>query len=321
MIRVISTGGTIAESPGHGDRFHLSGQQLIDSLRGEVGEVEAVDLMDIPSTFVTTAEMIRIRDAVAAARAVPSVSGVVVTHGTATLEETAFFVDLTSAPGKPIVFTGAMLTPDRPGYDGLMNFRDAIKTAAHPQAHDKGVLVVMGGQIHSARHVVKGHSTALNSFRSPEFGALGRADGELHFVQAPVLQQSVALSSPPAMAAVEMVTCYAGIQPDVFDAIVGLRPAGLIVQGMGSGTVSPWIADKLEALVKGGLCVVLTTRCAEGRVLTSIPPRRTVAGYPEDLYRRGVIPTTLPALKARLKLSLLLGLATPAEDLKQHMMA
>jgi L-asparaginase len=214
-----------------------------------------------------------------------------------------------------------MLTPDRPGYDGLMNFRDAIKTAAHPQARDKGVLVVMGGQIHSARHVVKGHSTALNSFRSPEFGALGRADGELHFVQAPVPQQAVALSSLPAMAAVEMVTCYAGIQPDVFDAIVGLRPAGLIVQGMGSGTVSPWIADKLEALVKGGLCVVLTTRCAEGRVLTSVPARRTVAGYPEDLYRRGVIPTTLPGLKARLKLSLLLGLATPAEDLKRHMMA
>src|SRR5262249_37627871 len=153
--------------------------------------------------------------------------------------------------GKPIVFTGALLTPDRLGYDGLMNFRDAIKTASCPQSERKGVLVVLNGQIHAARDVVKGHATALNSFRSPEFGPLGRIDADPYFVRTPILQETLSASVPLPLAQVQLVTCYAGIQPNLFDAVVSLRPKGIIVQGMGSGTVPPWIADKLEEIVKG----------------------------------------------------------------------
>ena len=321
MIKIISTGGTIAESPGEGDRFHLSARQLVAGLGPAFRslEVETVDLMDVPSTFMRPQDMLEIGAAIDTALADRRVSGVVVTHGTATMEETAFCVDATRSPGKPVVFTGALLTPGEVGYDGLMNLADAIVTAASPASNGLGVMVVMNGEIHAARDVVKMHASALSSFRSPEFGPLGRVDrGHVHYARRPSVR-TVPLSPKGPPAPVRLLTCYAGIGGDELDALAA-GAEGLVLQGMGSGTAPPWLVDTLAKLVREGVAVVLTSRCAEGRVLTHIPERRAVAGYPETLYAVGVIPSWLPGLKARLKLSLALASGASAAELKEHLL-
>lgn len=321
MIKIISTGGTIAESPGEGDRFHLSGRQLVAGLGTALRslEVETADLMDVPSTFMRPQDMLKIGAAIDIALADPRVTGAVVTHGTATMEETAFCVDITRSPGKPVVFTGALLTPGQVGYDGLMNLADAVATAASPASQGLGVLVVMNGEIHAARDVVKAHASALGSFRSPEFGPLGRVDrSHVYYARQPsVRTEPLSPKGPPA--AVRLLTCYAGIEGEELD-MLAARARGLVLQGMGSGTAPPWLVDTVAKLVQGGTAVVLTSRCAEGRVLTAIPQRRAVAGYPETLYAVGVIPSWLPGLKARLKLSLALASELSAAELKEHLL-
>jgi len=321
MIKIISTGGTIAESPGEGDRFHLSARQLIAGLGSafRLLEVETVDLMDVPSTFMRPEDMLRIGTAIETALSDPHVTGAVITHGTATLEETAFCVDVTRSPGKPVVFTGALLTPGEVGYDGLMNLADAIATAASPASHGLGALVVMNGEIHTARDVVKAHASALSSFRSPEFGPLGRIDrGNVYYTRRPSVR-TVPLSPKRPPATVPLLTCYAGIEGVELE-IMAARAKGLVLQGMGSGTTPPWLVETVSKLVQRGTTVVLTSRCAEGRVLTAIPERRAVAGYPETLYAAGVIPSWLPGLKARLKLSLALASGLSEAELRERML-
>jgi L-asparaginase len=321
MIKIISTGGTIAESPGEGDRIHLSSRQLVAGLGPAFPslQVETMDLMDVPSTFMRPQDMLRIAAEIDIALADPRVSGAVVTHGTATMEETAFCLDVTRSPGKPVVLTGALLTPGEVGYDGLMNLADAIATAASPASHGLGALVVMNGEIHAARDVVKAHASALGSFRSPEFGPLGRVDrGNVYYARQPSVR-TVPLSPNGPPATVPLLTCYAGMEGDELE-ILAAHAKGLVLQGMGSGTAPPWLVNTLAKLVNAGTAVVLTSRCAEGRVSTAIPERRAFAGYPETLYAVGVIPSWLPGLKARLKLSLALVSGLSEVELKERML-
>lgn len=322
MIRLITTGGTIAEAEAEVGRAHWNGQRLLSALRAlgkvELPEVEVVDLMDVPSTFLGPQEMYEIGAAVRSAYGDVAVQGVVITHGTATLEETAYFTELLVDSEKPIVFTGALLTPDVLGYDGSANLWDAISTAASPSARGKGVLVAMHGEIHAARDVVKGHPTALDAFRSPEFGPLGRVTrGRVRFYRTPILEEHI--PATPPLARVDLLTCYAGMSADVIRAVAGLRPQGLVLQAMGSGTVPPAVAGALGDLVTGGIVVVATTRCAEGRVEWKPPEGKRVAGYAYHLKELGVVFSDLPGLKARLKLIALLSAGATPDQIEQRM--
>lgn len=321
MIKIITTGGTIAEKPGKAGRFHLSGEQLIANLPNTrlASEIEVVDLMDVPSTFMRVEDMLKIADAAIKIQNDSNVAGVVVTHGTATMEETAYVADLIIPLGKPVVFTGAMLTPDNSDYDGITNLADAISLAASSNSYGKGVLVVMNGEIHAARDVVKAHATALDAFRSPEVGSLGcvRA-GKPVYTRNPSKHRTIVVRPP--IPEVCLMTCYAGINANLLQSLRSISPEGLVVAGMASGAVPPWLTDPLEGMVKDGIAVAVTTRCAEGSVVRKAPDRRRVSGYPEDLFARGLLPTPLPGLKARLKLALLLSAGVSGEALRHQML-
>lgn len=322
MIRVITTGGTIAERPGRHGRLHLGGDQLVGGLAGpSAASVEVVDLLDLPSTFITTEDMFRIAHAVNKARAESRIRGVVITHGTATMEETAFFVDQIIAPGKPVVFTGAMLPPGTPGYDGAANLAEAIALANSDLAYGRGVLIAMHTRVHAAGEVVKAHSTALDAFRSPGSGPVGRNDGgAISFFRQVVPLQLITGAEPP-VPEVALLICYAGMTDSILMALRSLDIKGVVVAGMTSGAVPPWLADPLEQMVSDGIAVAVTTRCTEGTVLTASPDRRPVPGYPEYLFARAIIPTTLPGLKARIRMALLLSARIEGTELRRRMLA
>ncbi len=322
MIRLITTGGTIAEAPASGGRAHWDGGRLL-AAAGELGDggrsgVEVTDLMDVPSTFLDTDQMYEIATAVGRACADPAVTGVVVTHGTATMEETAYFTGLLVRSEKPVVFTGALLTPDLLGYDGALNLRDAIATASSASARGLGVVVVMHGEIHAAREVAKVHASAPDAFRSTEFGPLGRVGaGGVRLYRRPVVREHVPATQP--LSRVEILTCYAGMDREVVRAVASLRPRGLVIQAMGSGNVPPSIVDPLREAVEAGIIVVLSTRCGEGRVERKAPGHRRVEGYTYHLEEVGVIFTDLPGVKARLKLIALLSTGADRRQIAEQM--
>jgi len=316
-IALITTGGTIAERTEPGVSAHLSGAELILSLAGAVGvEVDTIDLFDLPSTYLGFSEMRSITQA--ALTALDSgADAVVVTHGTNTLEETAYFVDLVCEPGLPIVFTAAMLPPLAVGYDGHANLRDAILVAGDPRSRGLGVLVVMAGEVHSARDVVKNHSMNLGAFKSPEFGPLGAIDVDrFYLARRPVVLE--VLPFPAEEPLVEGIKCYAGMSDLLIRTAIDHKFAGLVIETLGSGQVPPAVMPSLREAVRAGVTVVAVVRGPMGRLLRSHHCKQArVDGDEWDLREAGVIFCDLPGAKARVKLQLALSAKLPVDEL-QH---
>ncbi len=317
-VVIITTGGTIAQTLGGSRVRHLQGAELLPGVAGPgaaLPELEVDDLMDLPSTHIGPEEMLRIADAVRGHLEREDVDGVVVTHGTATIEETIYFVDLVVPAGKPIVFTGAQRFPGTPGYDGHRNLHDAIVAATARELAACGAVLVFDGEIHAAREVAEIHPSATAGFGSLDTGPIGRVDLDRVVVTRPPVSDDGAYAVHPPLARVDLLTCYAGMTGDVIPAVAALGSAGLVVQGMTSGGLPPALLPALRELMHQGIAVALSTRCPSGRVL-----RRSgdlydgVAGYGTDLERLGIALTELPGLKARCRLIVLLssGLAPDA---------
>jgi L-asparaginase len=310
-ISVITTGGTITQVLGARELRHLGGAELLAGLPEDGGAMPAVeveDLMDLPSTHIGPEEMVRIADAVRRHAARSDVDGVVVTHGTATIEETVYFVDLVVNSAKPVVFTGAQRFPGSAGYDGHRNLRDAIVVAGSSEVAGAGALLVFDGEIHAAREVSETHPSATAGFQSLDSGPVGRVDLDRVVVTRTSRRETAAYQVHPPLARVDLLTCYAGMTGDVIGAVADLGAAGLIVQGMTSGGIPPALVAALRDTIERGAVVALTTRCPSGRVI-----RRSgelydgVAGYGTDLERLGIALTDLPGLKARCRLIVLLS--------------
>lgn len=174
-ILVLHTGGTIAMSADESGNVTPGDENPLDNYQSSFGtdiELETEDVFNVPSPHITPARMLQLKQRIDKA-AHEGVDGVVVTHGTDTLEETAYFLDLTLPNELPVVITGAMRSANEIGSDGLHNLETAIQTASTPDAAEKGVLVVMNDEIHSARYVTKTHTTNVATFRTPTFGPIG----------------------------------------------------------------------------------------------------------------------------------------------------
>jgi len=310
-ISVITTGGTITQVLGAPELRHLRGEELLAGLPqggGAMPAVEVEDLMDLPSTHIGPDEMMRIADAVRRHAARPDVDGVVVTHGTATIEETVYFVDLIVDSTKPVVFTGAQRFPGSAGYDGYRNLRDAIVVAGSSEVVGAGAVLVFDGEIHAAREVAETHPSATAGFKSLDYGPIGRVDLDRVMVTRTPHREAGGYQVHPPLARVDLLTCYAGMTGDVIGAVADLGASGLIVQGMTSGGLPPALVGALRDVMERGAVVALTTRCASGRVI-----RRSgklydgVAGYGADLDRLGIALTDLAGLKARCRLIVLLS--------------
>lgn len=276
-IVVLGTGGTIA---GEADAAHehlgyRSAQRPVDELlRGvpvagaQVVETEQVAQLDSKDMDFTVWSLLAHRCEYWLAQA--DVTGLVVTHGTDTLEETAFFLQAVLAPAKPVVLTGAMRPATALGADGPQNLADALAVAGTAGA--SGVGVVFAGRLHAARDVVKVHPYRLDAFGSGDAGPLAHVeDGRLRQLRSwpdePVLRAAATLLPPASWPRVELVTSHAGATGSVVRALVADGVRGLVVAGTGNGTIHHSLEQALLEAQHAGVAVRRASRCPEGIVL------------------------------------------------------
>lgn len=309
-IVVVSTGGTIAMryDPGKkGDVPAVTGQELVAAVPALdcTASLEVVEFANIPSFHMTPEIMLRLARATDTIRNRTDVAGVVITHGTDTLEETAFLLDLYLPPGKPVCVTGAMRTGDHVAPDGPYNILTAVKAAASPAFKNYGVLVVMNGEVHAARHVTKMHTSSVATFSSPFWGPLGYIDDDAIFIRPP-LAQYAPLRPEKLPGAVPILQVYTGMDGCLLDAVGAMRPEGLVLEGYGKGNFPASIVPHLRRMLDGGAFIVATSRVPVGRTLGVY----AAEGGGAYLQALGVLRSgTLNSQKARIKLMLALGVS------------
>ena len=289
-VHLIGTGGTISGGAGG----PLNAGDLRAALPGldSVASVTTEDFVRIGSSRMHPELQFQLAQRIAAVFAErPELAGIVVTHGTDSLEETAFLLDLLLPPGRPVVFAAAQRPPRYEDSDGPRNLLDAIRVAGSARSRDLGVLVVLNGQIHAAREVKKTHSIALHAFASPDTGPIGAVD-----------EGTLLLFSTLA---VELVRLTAGGGAGSIRAAAQAGVRGLVVEVFGRGNAPPPVAEAVDAAIQAGAVVVFVTRTGAGRVVLSDAQRE-----------RGVLSGgDLDGLKARILLTVALGAGRTAEEI------
>lgn len=297
-VHVLATGGTIAGA-GYDDVDTRSAEGLLRAIPelANVARLSAEDPFTIPSSQITP-EMLfglaqKIRQLL---EEDPELAGIVVTQGTDSLEEAAFFCDLLSTSERPVVFTGAMRSPEHRDSDGARNLLGAVRLAASPAARGLGVLVTLNDEIHAAREIRKVHSSAVNAFASPGGGPIGYLDDErIYLLHRPL--RRVTIATEKIEPKVDLIVVTAGSDGHLVRAAVAAGARGLVVELFGRGNMPrPMIQAVIEARQQG-VTVVYTTRARGGAM--KIDQRWTRGGmvYGEDL----------DGLKARMLLVVALG--------------
>ena len=281
-IVILGTGGTIAgtaSSPSNNIDYaaaQVDVSQLLASIDGLVANVQTEQVAQIDSKDMSFDVWTALAERVDHHLSQDDVQGLVITHGTDTLEETAFFLHSVLSPVKPVVLTCAMRPASSLAPDGPQNILDAIAVAGHAGAH--GVVAVCGGAIHGALDVQKTHPYQLNAFGSGDAGVLGYVEeGGLRLLRiwptGPVsigtdaTEKITRLSRLDAWPRVEIVMNYAGVSGDLVDALVAQGVRGLVVAGTGNGTVHWSLHNALVKAQARGVQVIRSTRCTQGRVL------------------------------------------------------
>ncbi|WP_414451757.1 asparaginase [Burkholderia sp. 22PA0099] len=277
-IAVLATGGTIAGAAP--DATNTAGYQagalgiasLLDAVPAlaRVARIEGEQIASIDSKDLDPALWIVLAQRVDALAADPRIDGIVITHGTDTLEETATLLHLAVKTAKPVVLTAAMRPATSLSSDGPLNLLNAVTVAASPAAHGQGVLVAFNNKIHSARDVVKTSTYAVDAFQSPELGVLGWVqDGRVEFARGVVRAHTAA--TPFAVGAdwpaVEIVTSYAGVSRTAVDALVAAGVKGIVVAGTGNGSIHATLQAALVDAVAKGVAVVRASRVGSGHVM------------------------------------------------------
>ena len=318
MIGILFTGGTISmklDVATGGAVPALSAHDILAQVPtlDTVADVEVEDFSRLPGPHVTPEQMWRLARRAAAWLERPDIDGLVITHGTDTIEETAYLLDLLLTTDKPVVLVGAMRTVSDPSWDGPANLLAAARVATCPAARACGVLVVMNDQILPGRDVRKIHTEASGAFAAPEFGPLGVVDsGAVLFRRRPVARPS--WSDPRAEAGlrvariemrVELVQAYTGMADRFIRCVLEDGGRGLALVAFGRGNVPPSIVPAVRAAVDAGVVVTVSSRCLAGRVAA----RYGYDGGGLPLARTGaILAGDLPGAKARLLQMVALGL-------------
>ena len=269
-VVVFSTGGTIAMKmvPGKGVVPACSGADLVEAVPGlaSVADIEVRDFSNIPSCQMTPALMFSLAGQIRETLRRDDVAGCVVTHGTDTVEETAYLLDCVLREEKPVALTCALRSASGVSPDGPANILCAVRVACSGSARGLGVVVVMNERIFPASDVIKTHSVNPDAFQSPWWGPLGYVDGDEVIVRR--------LPAPRAQIAPErlggevfLLKMYAGCSPLLVETLVKYGAAGIVIEGFGRGNMPPLIQKSLAEAVKAGIPVVVCTRSQAGRTL------------------------------------------------------
>jgi L-asparaginase type II len=269
VVHVIATGGTISNTGG----ARLTGEELVKSLPGieRVARVTVEQFTNVASGAITHTHWrdlaVKINELY---RTRPEVRGIVVTHGTDTMEETAYFLDLTVASCRPVVVTGAMRQATAVGADGPGNLYDAIETAASPAAAKRGTMVLLNDEIFSARDVTKLHTTRLDAFDSPTRGPLGGIARGLDFFHPPdrtdCERAAFEVTATTTFPRVDVLYTYIGADSVPIDALVAAGAKGIVVAGAGAGATIPAQGAALRRARERGVSVVTSSRTGSGSV-------------------------------------------------------
>lgn len=309
IVSVLATGGTIASrsNRGGGATAQDAGAELVAGLDLPAGiDVRVRDVVRVGGFRMTLDHVHQVARAVAAQLEDDAVAGVVITHGTDTIEETAYFLDLFHHDQRPVVVTGAQRVADAPDSDGPRNLTDAVTAAAAPATRGLGVLIGFGGQLFPARGARKTHTLAADTFTNPAGGPLGWVrGGDVAVVTEPRRAPALPLDAfDPSGLRVDIVACYPDADGIALRACVGAGARGIVLAATGAGNANPAICAAVAEISAAGVVVVTSTRVACGPVAAIYGD-----GGGVDLLRAGAVPSgLLRPSQARILLAALLGM-------------
>lgn len=304
-IAIIFNGGTISMKIDEKIKAavpSLSAEEIMSMIPGveEYAEIEAYTFSSMPSPHMTLETMLKLSKFTTELVEREDIDGVVITHGTDTLEETAYLLDLTVKTKKPVVVTGAMRSGSELGYDGPFNLATSICTAISDEAVGRGVLVCFNVELNSASEVTKANSMALNAFRTPNFGPIGIVDNDnvIFYRDANHLEKYDVSEIKKQVA---LIKCVVDMDSSYIDYLIEKGCGGIVIEALGRGNVPPKMVEGIKKAIELEIPVVVVSRCFEGRVFESYG----YEGGGKQLKDLGVIfGDTLPGQKARIKLIL-----------------
>jgi L-asparaginase len=318
-VRLVATGGTISNKTGG----RLTAEELVESMPGieRYAKPEFEQFSNLASSELTLDQWValakRLNDIF---KTEPAIAGLVVTSGTDTLEELAYFLDLTVRSDKPVVVVGSMRNPSTLGYEGAANLLEGFRVAASPEARGKGALVVLNDEINAAREVTKTDALRLNTFQTRGYGILGVVDADRVEFYRTSLKRNTAksefdISTVTTLPRVDVILVYQGADGDLIKAAADAGAKGIVIAGAGAGALSGTQAAGIDYATKKGVIVVTTTRTGSGRIaVRGGRGRGGAAGPPPEEVRRRIAGEDLAPVKARVLLMLALAKTTdPAE--------
>ncbi|MBO8850142.1 asparaginase [Staphylococcus aureus] len=316
-LLVIHTGGTISMSQDQSNKVvtnDINPISMHQDVINQYAQIDELNPFNVPSPHMTIQHVKQLKDIILEAVSNKYYDGFVITHGTDTLEETAFLLDLILGIEQPVVITGAMRSSNEIGSDGLYNYISAIRVASDEKARHKGVMVVFNDEILTARNVTKTHTSNTNTFQSPNHGPLGvLTKDRVQFHHMPYRQQ--ALENVNDKLNVPLVKAYMGMPGDIFSFYSREGIDGMVIEALGQGNIPPSALDGIQQLVSLNIPIVLVSRSFNGIV----SPTYAYDGGGYQLAQQGFIFSNgLNGPKARLKLLVALSNNLDKAEIKSY---
>lgn len=316
-LLVIHTGGTISMSQDQSNKVvtnDINPISLHQDVINQYAQIDELNPFNVPSPHMTIQHVKQLKDIILEAVTNKYYDGFVITHGTDTLEETAFLLDLILGIEQPVVITGEMRSSNEIGSDGLYNYISAIRVASDEKARHKGVMVVFNDEIHTARNVTKTHTSNTNTFQSPNHGPLGvLTKDRVQFHHMPYRQQ--ALENVNEKLNVPLVKAYMGLPGDIFSFYSREGIDGMVIEALGQGNIPPSALEGIQQLVSLNIPIVLVSRSFNGIV----SPTYAYDGGGYQLAQQGFIFSNgLNGPKARLKLLVALSNNLDKAEIKSY---
>jgi L-asparaginase len=311
-VRLVATGGTISNKNGG----RLTAEELVNLMPnvGRYARPECEQFSNLASSQLTLDQWVALSKRINQLfKEDPGVGGIVVTSGTDTLEELAYFLDLTVRSAKPVVVVGSMRNPSTLGYEGAANLLEAFRVAAEPSARSRGVMVVLNDEINAAREVTKTDALRLNTFQTRGYGILGVVDSDRVMFYRKVEKKHTAdsefdINTIASLPRVDVILTYQGATGDLIKAAVDQGAKGIIIAGAGAGATSGTQGEGMAYALEKGVFVVTTTRTGSGRIAAQQRPANALPPPAGQRTRsdRAIAGEDLAPIKARLLLMLAL---------------